>query len=103
MGRTGKWWGHQHLTDHQPDIMTFAKGIASGFPFAGLAAKPHLLENQPPGTLGGTYGAGPLACAAANATIDVIEEEGLLENATERGLQLVQVCCSGQSLNLHEY
>lgn len=91
VGRTGKWWGHQHLGDVQPDIMTFAKGIASGFPFAGIAAKSHIMENQPPGTLGGTYGAAPLACAAACATIDVIEEEGLLGNATERGLQLVQV------------
>lgn len=90
MGRTGKWWGHQHVTDLQPDLMCFAKGVASGFPFAGVAAKSHLLEGQPPGTLGGTYGAGPLGCAAANATIDAIEVEGMLENAAARGSQLVQ-------------
>lgn len=70
--------------------MCFAKGVASGFPFAGVAAKSHLLEGQPPGTLGGTYGAGPLGCAAANATIDAIEVEGMLENAAARGSQLVQ-------------
>lgn len=91
VGRTGKWWGHQHLADCQPDLLVFAKGIASGFPFAGVAAKPHIMENQPNGTLGGTYGAAPLACAAASATLDVIEEEGLLANATQRGQQLVQV------------
>ncbi|KAK9833580.1 hypothetical protein WJX81_008310 [Elliptochloris bilobata] len=91
VARTGKWWGHQHMLgeDEQPDIMTFAKGIAAGFPFAGLAMKDHVKENLVPGTLGGTYGGGPLACAAAVATLDVIEGEGLLQNAEARGRQLV--------------
>jgi len=93
VGRTGKWWGHQHLLadDAQPDIMTFAKGIAAGFPFAGLAMKDHVHEGLAPGTMGGTYGGGPLACAAAVATLDVIEGEGLLENAELRGRQLTAV------------
>ncbi len=93
VGRTGKWWGHQHLLadDAQPDIMTFAKGIAAGFPFAGLAMKDHVHEGLAPGTMGGTYGGGPLACAAAVATLDVIEGEGLLENAEARGRQLTAV------------
>lgn len=46
------------------------------------------------GTMGGTYGAAPLACATANATLDVIMEENLLENSTQRGRQLVEVCLS---------
>ncbi|CAL8464182.1 g3717 [Coccomyxa elongata] len=90
VGRTGEWWGHQHVsgTAIEPDIMIFAKGIASGFPFAGLATREHLFEGLSPGTMGGTYGAGPLACATACATLDVIKEEKLLDNATARGRQL---------------
>lgn len=89
MGRTGTWWSHQQLTNAQPDILIFAKGIASGFPFAGLATKPHLYERMTPGMMGGTYGSNPIGCAAAVATIDAIEEEGILENVKQRGLQLM--------------
>lgn len=91
VGRTGKWWGHQHLMEGNPDIMIFAKGIASGYPFAGLAVKPHMFEGLALGSMGGTYGGNPLGCAVAAATIDVIEEEGLVQNAAERGVQLQQV------------
>lgn len=88
MGRTGAWWAHQLLTHAVPDIMIFAKGIASGYPLAGLAARPHLFERVAPGTMGGTYGGSALGCAAAVATIDVIDEEGLLSNTVSRGHQL---------------
>ena len=70
VARTGEWWGHQHLmadTDAQPDIMVFAKGIASGFPLAGLAARDHIFDGLGAGTMGGTYGAAPMAAAAACA------------------------------------
>lgn len=90
MGRTGTWWGHQAITDVQPDVLIFAKGIASGFPFAGLAAQERLLDGMEPGMMGGTYGQGPMGCAAAAATIDVIKEESLLENARQRGEQLTR-------------
>ena len=90
MGRTGTWWGHQTLTDVQPDVLIFAKGIASGFPFAGLAAREGLLDKMEPGMMGGTYGQGPVGCAAAVATIDVIKEEGLLDNARARGEQMTR-------------
>lgn len=95
MARTGTWWSHQQLhgTDEQvvqPDIMIFAKGIASGYPFAGLAAREGLFERLDPGTMGGTYGGSALGCAAAVATIDVIMEENLMNNAVERGRQLTQ-------------
>eukprot|EP00884_Botryococcus_braunii_P016731 jgi/Botrbrau1/3741/Bobra.0363s0020.1 len=90
VARTGKWWAHQHVMEGHPDIMIFAKGIASGYPFAGLAVKPHMFDGLALGTMGGTYGGNPLGCAIACATLDVIEEEGLLENAAKRGLQLQQ-------------
>ncbi|EFN54607.1 hypothetical protein CHLNCDRAFT_8428, partial [Chlorella variabilis] len=86
VGRTGKWWGHQHLTD--PDVLLFAKGIASGVPFAGVSAKPQLYDKMSAGMMGGTYGGSAIGCAAAAATIDVVTEEGLLQNAAERGQQL---------------
>lgn len=89
-GRTGNWWAHQELSSARPDMMVFAKGIASGFPFAGLAARPHLFDGLDSGTMGGTYGGSALGCAAASATIDVIEEEGLLDNAKTRGMQLMK-------------
>ena len=51
VGRTGKWWGHEHFKGAAPDIMLFAKGIASGFPFAGIAAKPEMYKGLPTGSL----------------------------------------------------
>ena len=90
VGRTGTWWAHQQLGGAAPDLMTFAKGVASGFPFAGVAARPELFKNMSPGMLGGTYGGNTLGCAAAAATIDVIREEGLLDNVRARGAQLMR-------------
>jgi len=74
----------------RPDILLFAKGIASGFPFAGLATERRHVERMTPGMLGGTYGGHAVGCAAATATIDVIRDEGLLANATARGEQLTE-------------
>ena len=87
-GRTGRWFGHQHF-DVRPDIITLAKGIASGFPISGIAASADLMAKAWPGSQGGTYGANAVACAAAVATLDVIAEEGLVANAAERGTQLL--------------
>lgn len=87
-GRTGKFFGHQHF-DVQPDIITIAKGLASGFPLSGIAASSELMAEAWPGSQGGTYGGNAVACAAALATIDVIESEGLVDNAAERGHQLL--------------
>lgn len=91
VGRTGKWWGHQHLMKGDPDIMVFAKGIASGFPLAGIATKPDVFAKLRPGSIGGTFSANTLGCAAACATLDAIKEDKMLENATARGRQLVEV------------
>eukprot|EP00775_Hariotina_reticulata_P014082 gene14082-14203_t len=87
--RTGKWWGHQQFEGMDPDMVIFAKGIASGYPMAGVATKENFFDNMQPGTMGGTYGGNAVACAAAVATIDAIESEGMLENAAQRGVQLM--------------
>jgi len=86
-GRTGKFWGGDHF-DARADILITAKGLASGFPLSGIAASNALMEKAWPGSQGGTYGANAVACAAALATLDVIQEEGLVENSAARGKQL---------------
>ncbi|MFI2232153.1 aspartate aminotransferase family protein [Nocardia testacea] len=87
-GRTGKFFGHQHF-GVRPDVITMAKGLASGFPISGIAASAELMGKAWPGSQGGTYGGNAVACAAALATLDVIESEGLVENAAVRGGQLL--------------
>ncbi|MEE8390276.1 MAG: aminotransferase class III-fold pyridoxal phosphate-dependent enzyme [Anaerolineae bacterium] len=86
-GRTGKWFAIEHF-EVTPDIITMAKGMASGLPLSGVAARRELMERWIPGSHGGTYGGNAVACAAAVATIRVIREEGLLENATRMGVWL---------------
>ncbi|WP_350277159.1 aspartate aminotransferase family protein [Kribbella sp. HUAS MG21] len=88
-GRTGKFWGGDHFGSH-PDILVTAKGLASGFPLSGIAAPAALMEKAWPGSQGGTYGANAVACAAALATLDVIKDENLVQNAADRGAQLKQ-------------
>lgn len=87
-GRTGQYFAHQHF-GVTPDVMTFAKGIASGFPLSGIAASEELMSQAWPGSQGGTFGANAVACAAAVATLDVINEEQLVDNAAQRGAQLL--------------
>ena len=87
-GRTGKMFAVQHQ-NVEPDILVMAKGIASGLPLSGLIARKELLESWAPGTHGGTYGGNVIACAAALATLDVIEDERLVENAATRGAQML--------------
>lgn len=87
-GRTGKFFGHQHF-DVRPDIITIAKGLASGFPLSGIAASEELMAKGWPGSQGGTYGGNAVSCAAAVATLEVIEKEDLVANAAARGVQLL--------------
>jgi 4-aminobutyrate aminotransferase len=87
-GRTGELFAVRHW-DVDPDIVVMAKGIASGMPLSGILAKTSLMELLPPGSHGGTYGGNAVSCAAALATLDVIEDEGLVANARERGAQLL--------------
>lgn len=85
-GRTGKFFAHQ-WAGIRPDIITVAKGIANGFPMGGMLIAPHF---QPwHGMLGTTFGGNHLACAAALAVLDVIENENLVKNANEVGEYLI--------------
>jgi 4-aminobutyrate aminotransferase len=87
-GRTGRLFAVEHW-GVEPDILVMAKGIASGLPLSGILAQREVLDRLPPGTHGGTYGGNVVSCAAANATLDVIRDEGLVENARERGIQFL--------------
>ena len=80
MGRTGKYFGYQHY-DVAPDVITLAKAMAGGVAMGGIVAEAKLSEAMVPGTHASTFGGNPLACAAAVATVEAIDEEGLLENA----------------------
>jgi 4-aminobutyrate aminotransferase len=87
-GRTGEMFAVRHW-DVEPDILVMAKGIASGLPLSGIVARRELMAHWKPGSHGGTYGGNVVACAAANATLDVIEDEGLVANARDRGDQFL--------------
>jgi 4-aminobutyrate aminotransferase len=88
-GRTGEIFAVRHW-DVEPDILVMAKGIASGLPLSGILARSDIMAKLPPSSHGGTYGGNVVACAAALATLDVIEDESLVRNATERGRQLLE-------------
>lgn len=82
-GRTGKMFAQEHF-GVRPDIMTCAKGIANGFPLSAIVAKKEIMEKWAKGAHGGTFGGNPIACAAANETIRVLES-GALENGAKMG------------------
>jgi 4-aminobutyrate aminotransferase len=84
-GRTGKMWAIEHF-GIEPDILLTAKGIASGMPLAGMVAPAKIMEHWGIGAHGSTYGGNPVACAAALATIELLEG-GLIDNAAARGEQ----------------
>ena len=87
--RTGRMFAVEHAAV-EPDIMVRAKGIASGFPIAAIGARAELMARWNRGAHGGTYGANPMGCAAALATIDVILDEALITRSAARGRQLIQ-------------
>jgi acetylornithine/succinyldiaminopimelate/putrescine aminotransferase len=84
MGRTGKWFGFQ-CYDVEPDAFSMAKALGSGYPIGALVSGKKLADVFQPGKHASTFGGTPLACAAALATLEVIEEEGLLKRATDAG------------------
>ncbi len=85
MGRTGKLFAIEHW-GVMPDIIALAKGIASGLPLGAILSRPEIMT-WPPGSHANTFGGNPVACAAANVTLQLLEN-GLIENARERGLEL---------------
>src|SRR5262249_26465264 len=84
MGRTGKWFGHQHW-EVKPDAMTLAKAVAGGVACGALVARPDVAEELKPGTHAATSGGNPIACRAGLATIETIEKDGLLARAEKIG------------------
>jgi 4-aminobutyrate aminotransferase len=88
VGRSGKWFAFEHY-DIEPDILVLGKGIGSGFPVACIGASSGLMSRWGRGSHGGTYGGNPVGCTAITATLEVIEREGLLANAAQRGSQLL--------------
>lgn len=86
MGRTGKWFASEHW-GVEPDIIALAKGIASGMPLGAVIAKKEVMD-WGPGAQGSTFGGNPVSCAAALATLDLIEH-GLMKNARVTGKQLL--------------
>ncbi len=94
-GRTGKFFAIEH-TGLTPDILIMAKGMASGFPLSGIAAPRALMDKWLVGTHGGTYGGNAVACAAAEATVRVLQD-GLVENAAAMGQVLLAGLRSIQS------
>ncbi len=87
-GRTGKWFALEHY-GVIPDIITAAKGLASGMPLSGVFSCTDIMKKLDVGSIGGTYGGNAVACAAGVATIRAMRDEKMLENATERGIQLM--------------
>ncbi|MCH8051006.1 MAG: aspartate aminotransferase family protein [Chloroflexi bacterium] len=82
-GRTGKMWGIEQY-DVEPDMMTMAKGIANGLPLAAVLATDDIAKSQTKNTIS-TFGGNPVSCAAANATIEIIERDNLADNADKMG------------------
>ncbi len=87
MGRTGKMFAFE-WADVEPDLLCVAKSIAAGLPLSALTGKAELVDQIGPGAMGSTYGGNPVACAAALAVLDVMEEEGLLQRAVEIGAKI---------------
>jgi 4-aminobutyrate aminotransferase len=87
-GRTGKWFALEHF-EVVPDIIISAKGLASGMPLSGVFTRTDVMLKLDVGSIGGTYGGNAVACAAGVATIRAMREENMLENAHERGIQLM--------------
>jgi len=88
MGRTGKWFAREH-SGVVPDIMTMAKAMAGGLPMGALLAREQTASKMQKGDHAATFGGGPLLCAAALASLTVIEDEGLVDRSARMGRYLV--------------
>src|SRR5277367_6342158 len=84
MGRTGRFFAFEHV-GIKPDIVTLAKALGGGLPIGAMIARPEIASSFTPGSHGSTFGGNPVACAAAVAMIDALEQDGVLENASSVG------------------
>ena len=84
IGRTGKWFAFQH-SNSSPDVITLAKGLGSGVPIGACIAKGPAAEIFKPGNHASTFGGNPLVCKAALTTLEVIEQDQLMQNAVSMG------------------
>ena len=102
-GRTGTFWNVEQK-NVTPDILTFGKGIASGFPLAGLVTKTEIMNNIGTNFLGGTYGGNAISCAAADSTIDIMYMENILNNVIYKSQllrkELINIPCI-KSVRIH--
>jgi len=89
--RTGKMFGLEHA-GIKADVVAMAKGLAGGFPLSAITGRADVMDASNPGGLGGTYAGNPVACAAAHAVLDVIEEEKLCERANAIGKIILDRC-----------
>jgi 4-aminobutyrate aminotransferase len=94
-GRTGKWWAVEH-EGIEPDVVCFAKGVGSGLPIGGIIARKELMV-WGPGSHGSTFGGNPVAAASALATLQVIEQEGLLAQAGATGAYILDALAELQA------
>jgi 4-aminobutyrate aminotransferase len=84
-GRTGTMWAVEQFEGADPDILVFGKSIGGGLPLAGITGRAEIMDSVGPGGLGGTFGGNPLSCAAALAVLDVVTEDGFLDDARKLG------------------
>ncbi|HZO81382.1 MAG TPA: acetylornithine transaminase [Candidatus Binataceae bacterium] len=89
MGRTGRLFAWQHA-GVKPDIMTLAKALGGGLPIGAAIAKAEIAQSFTPGSHGSTFGGNPVSCAAALAVLDALEQDGVLENATQVGAYMLE-------------
>jgi 4-aminobutyrate aminotransferase len=95
MGRTGRMFAFEHA-EVRPDVLVMAKGLASGFPIAAIGTSDAVMQRWIPGSHGGTYGGNPMGCAAAIATIDIIEREAM-SNGSAAAVRLREALLSMMS------
>jgi acetylornithine aminotransferase len=88
MGRTGQWFAFQH-EGIVPDVMTLAKGLGNGIPIGACLARDKVAQLFTPGSHGSTFGGNPLACRVGCSVLEIIEEQGLLDNAKRQGERLL--------------
>jgi acetylornithine/succinyldiaminopimelate/putrescine aminotransferase len=88
MGRTGAMWGFESGGGPEPDVMTVAKGLGGGLPIGACITSPRYGDTLQPGDHGSTFAGGPVIAAAANAVLDVVDDEGFLSDVTSKGKRL---------------